>query len=66
MARVTPAEVAEQLMQSDEPEVALGDIVSFLANHKRKENEEKVRRSQMVEENGGSQEESSECEPIEE
>ncbi|KAI6671437.1 hypothetical protein NL676_006322 [Syzygium grande] len=65
-ARVTPAEVAEQLMQSDEPDVALRDMVSFLANHKRKENEEKVRRSQLVEENGGSQEESNECELIEE
>ncbi|KAI6671433.1 hypothetical protein NL676_006318 [Syzygium grande] len=65
--RVTPAEVAEQLMQSDKPEVALRDMVSFLANHKRKENEEKVHRSQLVEENGGSQEEESrECELIEE
>jgi len=35
-ARVTPAEVAEQLMKCDEPEVALGDMVSFLINHKRK------------------------------
>lgn len=41
-ARVTPAEVAEQLMKSDEPEVALRDMVSFLVNHKRKENEEVV------------------------
>ncbi|KAF8011129.1 hypothetical protein BT93_J1675 [Corymbia citriodora subsp. variegata] len=38
-ARVTPAEVAEQLMKSDEPEVALQGLVSFLTNHKRKENE---------------------------
>ncbi|KAF8011099.1 hypothetical protein BT93_J1650 [Corymbia citriodora subsp. variegata] len=69
MARVTPAEVAEQLMKSNEPGVALGDVVSFLANHKRKENEEvneeKVHQSQLVEENGGG-EESSECELIEE
>ncbi|KAL3720436.1 hypothetical protein ACJRO7_005282 [Eucalyptus globulus] len=69
-ARVTPAEVAEQLMKCDEPEVALGDMVSFLVNHKRKENEEvteeRVGRSQLVEENGRREEESSECELLEE
>ncbi|XP_010033434.2 AAA-ATPase At3g50940 [Eucalyptus grandis] len=69
-ARVTPAEVAEQLMKCDEPEVALGDMVSFLINHKRKENEEvieeRVGRSQLVEENGRREEESSECEILEE
>ncbi|KAF8011100.1 hypothetical protein BT93_J1651 [Corymbia citriodora subsp. variegata] len=69
-ARVTPAEVAEQLMKSNEPEVALRDMVSFLANHKRKENEEvikeKVCQCQLVEENGGIKEESEKSELIEE
>ncbi|KAF8011101.1 hypothetical protein BT93_J1652 [Corymbia citriodora subsp. variegata] len=69
-ARVTPAKVAEQLMKSDEPEVALRDIVSFLANHKRKENEEviekKVCRYQPIEENEGTEEESGKSEQIEE
>jgi len=45
-------------------------MVYFLANHKRKENEEvneeKVCRFQLVEENGGGEEESGECELIEE
>ncbi|XP_056176357.1 AAA-ATPase At3g50940-like [Syzygium oleosum] len=58
-ARVTPAEVAEQLMKSDEPEVALRDMVSFLVDHERKENEgvvkEKVCQCQTVQENGGSE-----------
>ncbi|KAF8011131.1 hypothetical protein BT93_J1677 [Corymbia citriodora subsp. variegata] len=69
MARVTPAEVAEQLMKSDEPEVALQDMVSFLVNHKRKENEEaveeKVCQCQLVQENGGSGKENGSCELIE-
>ncbi|XP_030530795.1 AAA-ATPase At3g50940-like [Rhodamnia argentea] len=69
-ARVTPAEVAEQLMKSDEPEVALRDVVSFLVNHRRNENEEvineKVCQCQLVEENGGTEEESGKCEVIEE
>ncbi|KAI6671421.1 hypothetical protein NL676_006306 [Syzygium grande] len=69
-ARVTPAEVAEQLMKSDEPEVALRDMVSFLVNHKRKEDEEvtkvKVCQSQLIEENGGTEEENGKCEIIEE
>ncbi|KAK3410370.1 hypothetical protein EUGRSUZ_J02369 [Eucalyptus grandis] len=69
-ARVTPAEVAEQLMKSDEPEVALKDLVSFLADHKWKKNEEvikeKVCQCQLVEENGGTEEESDKCEIIEE
>ena len=69
-ARVTWAEVAEQLMKSDELEVALRNMVSFLVNHKRKENEEviqeKVCQSQLVEENGGTEEESGKCELIEE
>ncbi|KAI6671424.1 hypothetical protein NL676_006309 [Syzygium grande] len=39
-ARVPPAEVAEQLLKSDEPAVALRDMVTFLADHKSKENEE--------------------------
>ncbi|KAI6671427.1 hypothetical protein NL676_006312 [Syzygium grande] len=69
-ARVTLAKVAEQLMKSDEPEVALRDMVSFLVNRKRKENEEviqeKVCLSQSVEENGGTEEESGKRELIEE
>ncbi|KAL3720423.1 hypothetical protein ACJRO7_005270 [Eucalyptus globulus] len=69
MARVTPAEVAEQLMKSDEPEVALRDMVSFLVNHKRKENEEvvevKICQCQFVQENGGSGKENGSCELIE-
>ncbi|KAI3420625.1 uncharacterized protein J3R85_012550 [Psidium guajava] len=55
-ARVTPAEVAEQLMKCDEPEVVLGDMVSFLVNHKSKETEEVIE-ERVVEENGGSNEE---------
>ncbi|KAK3410364.1 hypothetical protein EUGRSUZ_J02360 [Eucalyptus grandis] len=53
-ARVTPAE----------------DLVSFLADHKRKETEEvikeKVCQCQLVEENGGTEEESDKCKIIEE
>ncbi|KAK3410376.1 hypothetical protein EUGRSUZ_J02377 [Eucalyptus grandis] len=41
-ARVTPAEVAEQLLKSNEPEVALRDMVTFLVDHKREENEEVI------------------------
>ncbi|XP_039159412.1 AAA-ATPase At3g50940-like [Eucalyptus grandis] len=56
-ARVTPAKVAEQLMRCDEPKVALRDMILFLVNHKRKENEEvieeKAGQSQLIEENGG-------------
>ncbi|KAF8011130.1 hypothetical protein BT93_J1676 [Corymbia citriodora subsp. variegata] len=37
-ARVTPAEVAEQLLKSDEPEVSLQNMVSFLVNYKREKN----------------------------
>ncbi|KAL3720435.1 hypothetical protein ACJRO7_005281 [Eucalyptus globulus] len=70
VARVTPAEVVEQLMKSDEPEVTLKNMLSFLINHKRKETEEvtkeKVCRCQLVEENGGTGEESGKCEIIEE
>ncbi|KAK3410368.1 hypothetical protein EUGRSUZ_J02366 [Eucalyptus grandis] len=59
-ARVTPAEVAEQLMGCDEPEVALRDMILFLVNHKRKENEEvieeKAGQSQLIEANGGGEE----------
>jgi len=51
-------------------EVTLWDMVSFLVNHKRKENEEvikeKVCRCQLVEENGGTEEESGKCEISEE
>ncbi|KAK1363540.1 Cytochrome BC1 synthesis [Heracleum sosnowskyi] len=36
---VTPAEVAEQLLKSDEPDVSLASLISFL-HTKRKENEE--------------------------
>ena len=36
---VTPAEVAEQLLKSDEPDVSLAGLISFL-HAKRKENEE--------------------------
>ena len=36
---VTPAEVAEQLLKSDEPDVSLTGLISFL-HTKRKENEE--------------------------
>ncbi|KAL3720429.1 hypothetical protein ACJRO7_005276 [Eucalyptus globulus] len=43
-ARVTPAEVAEQLLKSDEPEVALRDMVTFLVDHKRKENDEVIKK----------------------
>ncbi|KAK3410371.1 hypothetical protein EUGRSUZ_J02371, partial [Eucalyptus grandis] len=43
MARVTPAEVAEELMKCDESEIILRDMVSFLTNHKRKENEEVIK-----------------------
>ncbi|KAK3410367.1 hypothetical protein EUGRSUZ_J02365 [Eucalyptus grandis] len=42
MARVTPTEVAEELMKCDESEIVLRDMVSFLTNHKRKENEEAI------------------------
>ncbi|XP_039158908.1 AAA-ATPase At3g50940-like [Eucalyptus grandis] len=63
MARVTPAEVAEELMKCDESEIVLRDMVSFLTNHKRKENEEVIKenvcRSQLIVEIGGSEEESS-------
>ncbi|XP_039158909.1 AAA-ATPase At3g50940 [Eucalyptus grandis] len=69
-ARVTPAEVTEQLLKSDEPEVALRDMVIFLVNHKRKENDEVVKKKvcqcQLVEENGASVEESRKCKLIEE
>ncbi|KAF8011102.1 hypothetical protein BT93_J1653 [Corymbia citriodora subsp. variegata] len=67
--RVTPAEVAEQLLKSDEPEIALRDMVTFLVNHQMEVNEEviqeKVCRSQLMVEIGGSEEESSESELIE-
>ncbi|KAF8406465.1 hypothetical protein HHK36_008552 [Tetracentron sinense] len=37
--KVTPAEVAEQLMKNDEPEIALGGLIEFL-QAKKKESEE--------------------------
>ncbi|KAF8011128.1 hypothetical protein BT93_J1674 [Corymbia citriodora subsp. variegata] len=68
-ARVTSGEVAEQLLKSDEPETSLRDMVTFLINHKRKVNEEviqeKVCRSQLIVEIGGSEEQSSESKLIE-
>ncbi|KAI7986559.1 Protein HYPER-SENSITIVITY-RELATED 4 [Camellia lanceoleosa] len=40
MKKVTPAEIGEQLMKSDEPERALRDLIRFLEEKKDKENEE--------------------------
>lgn len=39
LTEVTPAEVAEQLLKSDEPDEVLRDLIEFLCE-KRKENEE--------------------------
>ncbi|GMQ09474.1 hypothetical protein CsSME_00052843 [Camellia sinensis var. sinensis] len=40
MKKVTPAEIGEQLMKSDEPERALRGLIRFLEEKKEKENEE--------------------------
>ncbi|XP_039158906.1 AAA-ATPase At3g50940-like [Eucalyptus grandis] len=43
-SKVTPAEVAKQLMKCDKLEATLGDMVSFLTNHNRKENEKVIKK----------------------
>lgn len=60
MVQVTPAEVAEELMKSEDADIALGGVVNFLKRKKMeaeeaKEKEEKVAE---VEENGVKEEES--------
>ncbi|KDP44563.1 hypothetical protein JCGZ_22145 [Jatropha curcas] len=46
--QVTPAEVAEQLMRSDEPETVLVELIQFLKVKKKENDEEKAKESAVV------------------
>lgn len=45
--KVTPAEIGEQLLQSEEPEVALKDLIEFLERKNRERNETKATKEEQ-------------------
>lgn len=47
-AKVTPAEVGEQLLKNEEPDIALRCLIEFLERKKREGDETKARKEEVV------------------